>query len=400
MAEHCSLVKFPVDNEAHTYIARFPAATAPPRLLFGPGPANVDPRVMNAITNSQFGHLDPYFVDIMTKIQELLRYTWQTKNTAIIPASGTGSCAMEGAVVNMVEEGEKVLVMCNGYFSERLAIMAERCGGNVVRVKKPWGTVFSFDEIKAAMDEHKPKHLCLVHAETSTGACQPLEGLGPLCRDHNAYIIVDTVTSMAGIPVFLDQWQIDTCYSGTQKCVGAPPGLAPLTFSARAMEKIRNRKKPVQSWYMDITLITNYWTAETKRAYHHTAPVSLNFGLYEALRIIAEEGLENRWKRHRDNAELLWKGLEALGLSMHVEYRYRLPTLTTVKIPDHIDGPKVQSYFLTQHNIEISGGLGELAGKVWRIGLMGYNSKKENVELILGVMKEALAAATKSGHKL
>jgi len=303
---------------------------------------------------------------------------------------------MESAVVNLVEEGEKVLVLNAGYFSERLAQMAERCGGHVVRVKKPWGQVWSLDEIRAALDEHKPVHLFLVHAETSTGACQPLEGVGDLCHERHVYSVVDTVTSLGGIPLFLDKWKIDTCYSGTQKCVGAPPGLAPLTYSARAMEKIKNRKKLVQSWYMDISLISSYWSAETKRTYHHTAPVSMNFGLYEALRMIAEEGLENRWKRHRENAELLWKGLESLGLTMHVDYAHRLATLTTVKIPDHIDGPKVQSYFLTHHNIEISGGLGELAGKVWRIGLMGYNSRKENVEKLLVVMKDALANSRKT----
>jgi len=292
------------------------------------------------------------------------------------------------------------VVFCNGYFSERLAIMAERCGGVVVRIKKPWGTVFSFEEIKNAMAQHQPKHLFLVHAETSTGACQPLDGLGALCREHNAYLLVDTVTSLGGIPLSVDYYMIDACYSGNQKCVGAPPGLAPLTFSPRAMEKIKNRKVPVQSWYMDIALISSYWSAETKRAYHHTAPVSLNFALYEALRIIAEEGLENRWKRHRENAEYLWKGLEALGLSMHVEYPYRLPTLTTVKIPENIDGAKVVSFLITNYNIEIAGGLGELAGKVWRIGLMGYNSRKENVDHLLGALKEALGQAQKSSPKL
>jgi len=325
----------------------------------------------------------------------LLRYTWQTKNQIIIPASGTGSCAMESAVVNMVEPGEVVLVGCNGYFGERLCIMAERCGGKVIRLKKPWGEIFPLEELKTAIEEHKPKHLFLVHAETSTGACQPMEGVGALCREHSCYLLIDTVTSMGGIPVFLDDWQIDACYSGTQKCVGAPPGLAPLTFSPRAMEKIKQRKTTVQSWYMDIALIASYW-GSGKRAYHHTAPISLNFGLYEALRIIVEEGLEARWKRHRDNATVLWQGLEEMGLTLHVPLPYRLPSLTTVKIPDNVDGAEVVAHLRAEYNIEISGGLGELGGKVWRFGLMGYNSRRENVLLLLAALKDALQKCKKS----
>jgi len=255
--------------------------------------------------------------------------------------------------------------------------------------------VFSLEEIKEAFSLHSPKHLLLVHAETSTGACQPLEGVGELCQAHNAYLLVDTVTSLGGLPVFLDKWLVDAAYSGTQKCIGTPPGLSPLTFSPRAMEKIKARKTPCRSWYMDATLISSYWTGEIKRAYHHTAPISLNFGLYEALRFVAEEGLENRWKRHRENAEFLWKGIEALGLTLHVEYAHGLPTLTTVKIPDHVDGAKVIAHLLSEHNIEISGGLGELAGKVWRIGLMGYNSRKDNVHRLLAALKDGLAHAHK-----
>jgi len=265
--------------------------------------------------------------------------------------------------------------------------------------KKPWGEVFTLDEIKEALAKNSPRHLFLVHAETSTGACQPLEGVGALCQSQNVYLTVDTVTSLAGIPLFLDKWLIDACYSGTQKCVGIPPGLAPLTFSPRAMEKIKNRKTPCQSWYMDIALISSYWTGETKRTYHHTAPVSLNFGLYEALRLIAEEGLENRWKRHRDNAEALWKGLEELGLTLHVAHPNRLPTLTTVRIPDSVDGAKVVAHLLNEHNIEIASGLGELAGKVWRIGLMGYNSRKENVSRLLAALKDALAHSHKDSKQ-
>jgi alanine-glyoxylate transaminase/serine-glyoxylate transaminase/serine-pyruvate transaminase len=357
--------------------------------MLGPGPSNVDPRVLAAVGKPLVGHLDPFFVDIMDKIKHLLKYTWKTSNNIVVPMSGTGSLAMEAAVANIVEPGDTVLVAINGYFGQRLAEMAERCGAVVKTIVRPWGTVFTHEELSTALTQYTPKVLAIVHAETSTGACQPLEGVGQLCRNNNCLLLVDTVTSLGGVPLFVDDWGIDVCYSGTQKCLGVPPGLSPLTFSERAMQKINSRKTKIQSWYMDITLINSYWSSGT-RAYHHTAPISMNWGLYEALRIIAEEGLENRWKRHRDNAEYLWKSLTDMGLELLVDHSVRLPSLTTVKVPNNVDPIKVIKYLRTKHLIEISGGLGELKGLVWRIGLMGYNSEKKNVDFFLNAFKDAL----------
>eukprot|EP01123_Difflugia_compressa_P005946 TRINITY_DN18078_c0_g1_i1.p1 TRINITY_DN18078_c0_g1~~TRINITY_DN18078_c0_g1_i1.p1 ORF type:complete len:384 (-),score=68.99 TRINITY_DN18078_c0_g1_i1:46-1086(-) len=335
------------------------------------------------------GHLDPYFVDVMEKVKELLKYVWQTNNHIVVPMSGTGSCAMEAAVANLVEPGDVFLVAINGYFGLRLADMASRYGAKVEEINCEWGKVFSLEEIEAGLKKYNPKVFAIVHAETSTGACQPLTGVSDLCRQHDCLLLVDTVTSLGGLPLYVDRWGIDACYSGTQKCLGAPPGLGPLTFSERAMQKISNRKTKVHSWYLDITLLNSYWSTGT-RAYHHTAPINMNWSLYEALRIIVEEGLEQRWKRHRENAELLWKGLEQLGLELVVDYKYRLPSLTTVRVPNNVDGNEIIKYLRTVHHIEISGGLGALKGKAWRIGLMGYNSQKENVIKFLSALKDAL----------
>jgi len=336
-------------------------------------------------------------VDIMDKIKHLLQYAWQTNNQTVVPMSGTGSCAMEAAVVNLVEPGDVVLIAINGYFGQRLTEMAERCGGVVKTISRPWGTVFSIAELENAVKEYHPKILGIVHAETSTGACQPLEGLGALCKSHDCLLLVDTVTSLAGVPLYVDAWGIDACYSGTQKCLGVPPGLSPLTFSERAMKKITSRKTKVQSWYMDITLINSYWATGT-RAYHHTAPISMNWGFYEGLRVVAEEGLENRWKRHRDNAEYLWKSLQDMGLELLVDHSVRLPSLSTVKVPANVDPTEVIKYLRTKHLIEISGGLGELKGKVWRVGLMGYNSDKKNVDIFISALKDALKHCKKDAN--
>jgi len=345
------------------------------------------------------GHLDPFFVDIMEKIKVLLRYAWQTSNQTVVPMSGTGSCAMEAAVANLVEPGDIFLVAINGYFGERLAEMALRCGAVVKTITRPWGTVFTFAELEKAIKQYQPKVFAIVHAETSTGACQPLEGVGDLCKSNNCYLLVDTVTSLGGVPLFVDAWGIDVCYSGTQKCLGVPPGLSPLTFSDRAMKMISSRKTKIQSWYMDITLINSYWATGT-RAYHHTAPITMNWGLYEGLLVLAEEGLENRWKRHRDNAEYLWKGLQNLGLECLVDHAVRLPSLTTVKIPADVDPTEVIKHLRSKYLIEISGGLGELKGKVLRIGLMGYNSKKENVDIFLKALEESLKLCKKKDANL
>jgi alanine-glyoxylate transaminase/serine-glyoxylate transaminase/serine-pyruvate transaminase len=337
----------------------------------------------------QVGHLDPSFIDLMDEVQELLRYAWQTDNQLTIPVSGTGSAAMEATLANTVEPGDTVLVGCNGYFGERLIDMAGRYGAEVVGLEKRWGQVFSREELRTALENHTPDVLALVHAETSTGARQPLEGVGDLCREHGCLLLVDTVTSLGGLPVHLDAWGVDAAYSGTQKCLSCPPGLSPFTLGPRAVKKLESRKTQVPNWYLDMSLVSKYWGSE--RTYHHTAPINMNYALREALRLIAEEGLENRWQRHRQNAELFWDGLEDLGLSCHVDREYRLPSLTTVRVPNGVDPGEVAGTLLEEYNIEIAGGLGELSGDVWRVGLMGYNSRPENVYRLLDALERELS---------
>ena len=360
----------------------------PPRLLLGPGPSNAHPRVLAAIHRPQVGHLDPYFLGLMDEIQELLRYGFQTSNRLTVPISGTGSAGMEACVANLVEPGDRVLIACNGYFGGRMAEMASRYGGVVTRLRRPWGEVFERDELAAALAEHRPAVLGLVHAETSTGARQPLEGLAGLCREHDCLLLVDTVTSLGGLPVLVDEWGVDAAYSGTQKCLSCPPGLAPLTLGPRAAAKLEARTTPVTSWYLDLSLLLAYWGGE--RTYHHTAPISMNYALREALRLVAEEGLEQRWRRHRETAEALWGGLARLGLDCHVAAEHRLPSLTTIRVPDGVDAGRVVRELLADHQIEIGGGLGELAGRVWRVGLMGYNSRRDNVDRLLEAISRVL----------
>jgi alanine-glyoxylate transaminase/serine-glyoxylate transaminase/serine-pyruvate transaminase len=359
-----------------------------PRLLLGPGPSNAYPRVLQALSNQQIGHLDPEFLALMNEVQELLRYTWQTDNALTIPVSGTGSAAMEAAIANTVEPGEAIVIGVNGYFGERLCDMAGRYGGVVHRIEKPWGQSFSLAELRAAVETHRPKVLALVHAETSTGARQPLEGVGDLCREHGCLLLIDTVTSLGGVPLFLDAWGVDVAYSGTQKCLSCPPGLGPLTLGTRALEKLKSRKTKVPNWYLDMSMVANYWGES--RTYHHTAPISMNYALREALRIVAEEGLENRWERHQKTAERFWAGLADIGLSCHVDQEIRLPSLTTVRVPEGVDAKTVARTLLLEHNIEIAGGLGQLAGKVWRVGLMGYNSRPDNVDRLLDALARGL----------
>ena len=373
-------------NEAH----RLKTSTLdmPPRLLLGPGPSNAHPRVLKALSTHQVGHLDPTFIAIMNEVQELLRYAWQTSNRVTIPVSGTGSAAMEASIANTVEAGDKVLVGVNGYFGERMCDMAGRYRGEIARMEKDWGNVFSLDEIKAAMEEHRPAVLGLVHAETSTGARQPLEGVAALCEEHNCLLILDTVTSLGGVPLFLDEWGVDAAYSGTQKCLSCPPGLAPLTLGERALAKLEKRSSKVPNWYLDMSLVGKYWGNE--RTYHHTAPINMNYGIREALSLVAEEGLEERWKRHQDTAELFWNGLSEMGMECHVDHEIRLPSLTTVKVPEGVDPKAVTSTLLADHNIEIANGLGQLGGKVWRVGLMGYNSRPDNVRRLLSALKSVI----------
>jgi alanine-glyoxylate transaminase/serine-glyoxylate transaminase/serine-pyruvate transaminase len=360
----------------------------PQRILLGPGPSLADPRVLQAMTTPLLGHLDPAFLALMDRIQDLLRYVFETGNPLTIPISGTGSAAMEAAVANMVEPGDNVLVCTNGYFSLRIADMARRYGGSVQTISRPWGEVFTAEEVDTALQMHPAKVVAIVHAETSTGALQPLEDIVRVVHGHGAYLIVDAVTSLGGIPVSVDMRQIDVCYSGAQKCLSCPPGVSPITFSPRAVELLETRRTPVANWYLDCTLVQKYWGKE--RTYHHTAPISANYALYEALSIVAEEGLEARWSRHRRNAERLWQGLENLGLTLHVPIAYRLPTLTTVRVPEGVDETQVRLRLLNEYNIEIGGGLGELKGKVWRVGLMGYSSSPENIDLLTDAFERLL----------
>lgn len=373
-------------NEAHR--RQLGQVDMPPRLLLGPGPSNAHPRVLQALSMRQVGHLDPAFVQLMNEVQGLLRYAWQTDNPLTIPVSGTGSAAMEATLANLVEPGDTVLVGVNGYFGLRLVDMAERYGAMVAAMERPWGEVFTLDEIRAGLQTHRPAVLALVHAETSTGACQPLDGVAALCQEFDCLLLVDTVTSLGGLPLFIDDWGIDAAYSGSQKCLSCPPGISPLTFGPRALDKLQRRRTKVANWYLDMSLVSKYWGSE--RTYHHTAPINMNYGLREALRLVAEEGLEARWARHRANAQLLWDGLAELDLTCHVPEAYRLPSLTTVRVPDGIDAKVVTGRLLQEYNIEIANGLGQLAGKVWRIGLMGYNSRPENVLLLLAALAKLI----------
>lgn len=360
----------------------------PDRLLLGPGPSNANPVVLQAMSANPVGHLDPAFLVLMDEIQSLLRYVWQTQNPLTIAVSGTGTAAMEATIANSVEVGDRVLVGVAGYFGNRLVDMAGRYGAEVSTITKPWGQVFSLAELRSAMETHRPRILALVHAETSTGARQPMEGVGDLCREFDCLLLLDTVTSLGGVPIHLDQWGVDLAYSCSQKGLGCSPGASPFTINARAMEKLQQRPGKVANWYLDMTLLGKYWGSE--RVYHHTAPINLYYGLREALRLLAEERIENSWQRHQQNAEYLWAGLEDLGLQLHVEPAFRLPTLTTVRIPEGVDGKVLSRKLLDEFNIEIGGGLGELAGKVWRVGLMGFNSRKEPVDALLAALRQLL----------
>ena len=362
----------------------------PQRLLLGPGPSLVHPRVLRALATPLVGHLDPAFLTVMNDIQTLLRNVFQTTNRFTIAVSGTGSAGMEAAVVNLVEPGDSVIVGVNGAFGSRLATVVERCGGKAIRVEAPWGDIIEPDMIEQALRRSGPvKAVAVVHAETSTGAWQPIEPISRLCRDHGALFIVDAVTSLAGVPVEVDQWGIDACYSGTQKCLSCPPGLAPLTFSDRALAAIKARRTPCQSWYLDMALVADYW-ADSTRAYHHTAPVSMLYALREALRLVEEEGLPARFRRHRLNSEALVAGLIELGLIPLPPAEHRLPMLTCVKLPGQIDDAAVRAKLLQTFGIEIGGGLGPLKGKVWRIGLMGESCTEANVLTLLNALEEIL----------
>jgi alanine-glyoxylate transaminase/serine-glyoxylate transaminase/serine-pyruvate transaminase len=369
-------------------IPQYQSLAAPERILLGPGPSMAQPRVLQAMSQPLVGHLDPYFLQVMDQIQEMLRYVLQTENSLTLAISGTGTAAMEAAVANMVEPGQRVLVCANGYFGLRIADMVEIYGGQLTILKRPWGEVFELDEIERALEKSQAKVVAIVHAETSTGARQPLEGLAQMVHAKEGVLIVDGVTSLGGLPLLVDEWDLDVVYSGTQKCLGCPPGLGPITLSPRAVDRIHNRQTRVANWYLNLDGLEKYWSAA--RVYHHTAPISAFYGLHEGLRLVVEEGLERRWERHRRNAEQLWQGLEQINLQCHVPEEIRLPSLTTVRIPRGVDDLQLRKQLLEEYNIEIAGGFGELKGVVWRIGLMGYSSRPENVELLLEALKELL----------
>lgn len=359
-----------------------------PRVLLGPGPSDVHPRVLAAMAAPLVGHLDPQFLEIMNDVQDLLRFAFRTRNRLTFPVSGTGSAGMEACLVNLLETGDRALVCVNGAFGQRMAEVGARTGAEVTTLTRPWGQVFQPDEVAEALGRVRPKVLAIVHGETSTGACQRLEDLGPLCRRHDALLLVDAVTSLGGVPVEVDAWGIDAVYSGTQKCLSCPPGLSPVSFGPRALDAISRRRTKVQSWYLDVTLVQRYWAEE--RFYHHTAPVSMVYALREALRLIAEEGLEARWRRHALNYRALRAGLAGLGIPYVAAEVDQLPTLNAIRIPAGADDSSSRDRLLAEFGIEIGGGLGELKGRIWRVGLMGHGSRPNNVLLFLAALEQCL----------
>ena len=363
----------------------------PDRTLMGPGPSDVHPRVLRAMSTPLVGHLDPAFIEIMDEVQDLLRYTFRTDNQWTIPVSGTGSASMEAAVGNLVEPGDTVLVPTNGYFGGRMESMAERAGGEVVHVDAPWGEPLSPDDVASAFAQHQPDVFGFVHAETSTGVKQPnVPELTRIAHEHDSYVIADCVTSLGGVELRVDEWNIDAAYSGPQKCLSCPPGASPLTLNDRAMEKVLSRDTPARSWYLDLSLLEGYWGDE--RAYHHTAPVTNVYALREALRLVAEEGIEARWDRHREVATVLKDALEAMGLALNPAEAYWLPSLNAVRVPDGVDDGAVCSYLLEHYDLEIASGLGDLAGEIFRIGCMGHSARPANVALLVPALGEALEA--------
>jgi alanine-glyoxylate transaminase/serine-glyoxylate transaminase/serine-pyruvate transaminase len=369
---------------------KIPAPIAPPRrILMGPGPSEIAPSVLAALSAPTVGHLDPYFLRIMDETQTMLRQVFRTQNALTLAVSGTGSAGMETCVVNLIEPGDRMLVCVNGVFGTRMVDVAGRAQAHVTTVERPFGEVFSTNEIADAVKRVQPKVVGIVHAETSTGARQPLEEISRIVHDAGALLLVDCVTSLGGIPVEVDAWQIDAAYSGTQKCLSCPPGLAPVTFSPGSLDVIQNRKSKIASWYLDMKMVANYWS-DKSRAYHHTAPINMNYALHEALRLVLLEGLEERHARHRRNHLALRAGLEAIGVDYAVAEEHRLPMLNAVKIPAGADDKHVRARLLNEYGIEIGGGLGPMAGKTWRIGLMGEASAPRNVLLFLAALEACL----------
>jgi alanine-glyoxylate transaminase / serine-glyoxylate transaminase / serine-pyruvate transaminase len=359
------------------------------RVLLGPGPSMTHPRVMRALSAPTVGHLDPELLALYAQEQDLLRAVFQTQNEWTFALSGTGTSGMEAALVNLVEPGDEVLVAIHGYFGERLAEIAARVGGHVDRITRPLGEIFTLEEIESALKQKNYKLFAIVHAETSTGAEQlHIKEIAALVHQHGAILLLDTVTSLGNIPLKIDEWDVDAAYSASQKGLGAPSGLAPITVGARARSKIENRKSPVASFYLDLKAYANYWMGA--HAYHHTASANLHYALTEGLRVIVEEGLDPTFARLRGNAETLWQGLEEMDMPPFIPLEYRLPPLTTAQVPTGVDPHQIRARLLNEYNIEIAAGFGALKDTVWRIGLMGYSSRKENVTLLLGALRELL----------
>jgi len=360
----------------------------PQRILLGPGPSDTPARILEALARPTIGHLDPVFLQLMDEIRAKLKEVFRTTNEMTMAMSGTGSAGMETVCVNLIEPGDRVLIAVNGVFGGRMVDVATRCGGVVEKIEAPWGTVFDQNEIAKAIERVKPKVFGIVHAETSTGAHQPVDRIGEAARANGALFVMDCVTSLGGAPVEIDKWGVDAAYSGTQKCLSCPPGLSPVTFSARAMAALAARKTKVQSWYLDLSMIKNYWGQE--RAYHHTAPINMLYGLHEALSIVLEEGLEKRFERHRAMHQLLKDGLAKMGIGYASQDGHSLPMLNAAKIPDGVDDAAVRKRLLEEYGIEIGSGLGVFKGKVWRIGLMGYGASRRNVALFLAALRDIL----------
>lgn len=360
------------------------------RILMGPGPSTVPARVLQAMSAPCIGHLDPYFFSVMDETQRLLRFLFQTENPFTIPVSGTGSAGMETCLVNLIEPGDEVVVCINGFFGTRMADIVGRVGGRLVRVDGQWGRAIDPEAVRKDVQGRNPKIIALVHAETSTGVCQPLDDIANIAREAGALLLVDMVTSLGGMEVSVDKMGIDAAYSGSQKCISCPPGLSPISFSPAAMKALESRKSPVLSLYLDMSMVNRYWGAERK--YHHTAPINMVYALAEALHIVAEEGLEARFARHQLNHKALVAGVEAMGLSMLVPEGERLPMLNAICIPEGIEDAKMRKTLLNDFGIEIGGGLGDLAGKIWRVGLMGHSSSRKNVMLFLTALGTILKA--------
>ncbi len=369
-----------------------PVFNPPVRTLMGPGPSDVHPRILEALSRPTIGHLDPLFVGMMEQTKTMLQYAFQTENALTMPVSAPGSAGMETCFANLVEPGDKVIVCQNGVFGGRMKENVERTGGTAVMVEDEWGKTVNLEKVQQALETNPDaKILAFVHAETSTGAQSDAQALVALAHKHDCLTIVDAVTSLGGTPIKVDEWEIDSIYSGTQKCLSCTPGLSPISFSERALEKVRKRSSKVQSWFLDLNLVMGYWGSGQKRAYHHTAPVNALYGLHEALRILEEEGLENAWARHRKMHNALKAGLEAMGLSFIVNEADRLPQLNAVSIPAGVDDAGVRNRLLNEYNLELGAGLGALAGKVWRIGLMGHSARAENILLCVAALEAVLS---------